>query len=138
MWYIFAILSGLLGAILAILVKLHLKDFEPIIVTIIFSTIAALFLSTISIYNKKLNLKFLTSLTQYQWIILIVAALINCISFICYINALKHGKTCSAVAVDRLGVLYVAILSAFILNTAFTAKTLLGSILIVIGAFLLS
>jgi len=73
-----------------------------------------------------------------DWIMLCIAGCINCLAFVCYLAALQYGKAAHVVAIDRLGILYVVILSVVFLQQSFTIQSIAGSIMMIIGAILLS
>jgi bacterial/archaeal transporter family protein len=138
MWFLFALLSGFFAALLAIVVRLHLQHINPLLSTLLFYIISTIFLLTISLFSKKIQLSLISTFTARDWLSIIVAALLNCTAFIFYLLALQCGKTCSVVAVDRLSILFVVILSIVFLQETFTIKSILGSIMMIAGAAFLS
>jgi bacterial/archaeal transporter family protein len=138
MWYIFALISGFLSAVLAILVRIHLKHLNPFFITFLFFIIAALLLFIFDLATHKINCPLVTSLSAKELILLVIAGVLNGLSFTAYVTALSCGKTSSVVAVDRLGVLFVVILSLIFLQEKLTALSIVGSLLMIIGAACLS
>lgn len=138
MWLIFALLSGFCAALLAIVVKLHLKHLNPILLAFMFAIIMALILIGINCFTKKLDSCSFTSLTQKEWLYIIIAGCLNGLSFTAYLTALNCGKTCNVVAIDRLGILYVVILSVIFLQESFTVWSVVGALMMVLGASFLS
>ncbi len=138
MWYIFALLSGFLAAVVAILTKLYLKNINPFFITFLFSGITVIFLLLVDLSTKKINCNQITCLTFKEWLPIIIAGLINGLSFCCYLGALKYGKAAGAVAIDRLGILFVVILSVFFLHEPLSIKSVAGAIMMILGAILLS
>lgn len=138
MWYIFALISGFLGAVLAVLVRLHLKHLNPFFITFLFSIIAAVILFLLDLFTQKINCHLITTLSFKELVPLLIAGAINGLAFTSYIAALSCGKTSGVVAVDRLGILFVVILSLVFLQESLTVSSLCGSILMIAGALLLS
>lgn len=104
----------------------------------LFSLISLLSLIILDLVTSKVNCKLVTTLTTKEWLALIVAASLNGLALICYVSALKCGKTGGVVAIDRLGIIYVVLLSAIFLHETFTIKTIVGAIIMVVGAVLIS
>ena len=101
MWFLFAFLSGLFAAILAVLVKLYLKDINPLFITLFFSIISILFLLTMDFATRKINYgTTIVALSRQEWLVLIIAGALHVSAFTFYISALKTGKTCGVVALD--------------------------------------
>ena len=139
MWWIFyALLSGSSAALLAIVVKLYLKHINALFMTLLFSLLTFIFLLIFDLYTNKVDCKLVTSLNYKEWLALLAAAFLNGFAFICYMNALKCGRTGSVVALDRLGIIYVLILSAIFLQESFSIKAMIGAVVMIIGTILIS
>lgn len=138
MWYIYALLSGFFAAVVAILTKIYLKHHNPFFVTLIFSMVTIVMLLVMDLVTKKINCHNITSLTLKEFLPLIITGCINGLSFTFYLAALKCGKTGSVVAVDRLGILFVLILSLVFLQESMTIKSVIGGLMMVAGAVVLS
>lgn len=137
MWHMFALLSGFGAAVLAVLIKLYFRAFNPFAISLIFSVITSIMLIFVELFIKKTNIFAVFSLSWHQWILLIIAGCINCLAFLSYLLALQLGKPSAVVALDRLGILFVVFLSIFLLQEAFSLKSIVGAILMTVGASLL-
>jgi len=138
MWYVFALISGFLAAVLAVLVRLHLKHLNPFFITFLFSIITAVILVLIDLITHKINCHLITTLSFKEFLPLLIAGSVNGLAFTAYMAALSCGKTGAVVAVDRLGILFVIILSFIFLHESLTLQALFGSALMILGAVLLS
>jgi transporter family protein len=138
MWIVLALLSGSCAAILAVLVKLYLKHINPLFITLVFSVITIIMLLVVDLLTSKVDSRLVTSLTYKEWIPLIIGGCLNGFAFICYLGALKGGRAGSALAIDRLGIVFALILAAIFLQEAFSLKALFGAIIMVAGAFLIT
>ena len=58
-------------------------------------------------------------------------------SWLCYYKALQIGEASKVVPVDKLSVVITMILAALILHEQFTAKSVLGCVLIGVGTLLM-
>ena len=139
MWLIFALLSGFGAAILAIITKIFLNNVNPLVLTFLFSIVAFLILLSLGIYAKKTgHYTGISSFSKKDWLFVVIAGSINCLAFIAYITALQYGRAANVVAVDRLGVLFVVIFSVIFLQETLTIQSVIGSLVMVGGAVLLS
>lgn len=138
MWLLFALLSGFFASVLALIIKLYLKHLNPFFITFFFSFIVLIALFMIDCVSRKINCGLILKLSSQEWLFLIIAGCLNGLAFTCYMSALKCGKICNVVAIDRLGILFVVILSVIFLKESFSIKSIIGSIMMIAGATLLS
>ncbi|MEI6221532.1 MAG: EamA family transporter [bacterium] len=131
MWIVFAFLS-------AIFAKLGLKDLDPTLATTIRSIIMALFLVVVSFFLGKFKQFSFSSMSSKEWILIALAGFSGALSWLAYFVALQKGNASEVVAIDRLSVIFVAILAALFLGEAFTWKIGFGAVFISLGAILIS
>lgn len=136
-WILLALLSGVGAAMLAVVVKLHLKHMNPFFIFFLFALITLTLLSVTDVFTHKVECKMVASLSFKEWMALIAAGALNTFAFICYLGALKCGPTGGVVALDRLGIVFALILAAMFLQESFTMKAIIGSILMIIGAVMI-
>ena len=79
----------------------------------------------------------ISSITHKSWIFLILSGLATGASWLCYYKALQMGQASSVAAVDKLSIVITLILAFTILHEQFTAKSLIGGLLITIGTFVM-
>jgi transporter family protein len=70
--------------------------------------------------------------------LIIIAGIFGALSWLFYFLALKNGPINPVVAIDRLSLVFVFVLALLFLGEAFSAKALIGAILMVGGAILIS
>lgn len=138
MWFLLALASGFFAATLAILVKLHLQHFNPFFITFLFSAFMAITFFMIDLFTQKIDCLLITSLSYREWGFLLLASTLNGLGFTCYITALQSGKTAGVIALDRLGIIFVIILSAIFLQQSLSIKAVLGAMLMIAGSILLT
>lgn len=138
MWIFFALLSGSVAAILAILIRLYLQHHNPLFVTFFFSLITFIMLFLADLFTNKVGCKLMTMLTLKELWPLIIAGCLNGLAFIFYVTALRSGRAGGVVAVDRLGIVLAVLLAAIFLQESFSLKAVIGSMIMVVGAFLIS
>ncbi len=72
-----------------------------------------------------------------SWIFLILSGLATGASWLCYYKALQIGDVSKVVPIDKLSVVITLVLSFVFLHEEFTAKSLIGCILIGIGTIVM-
>lgn len=77
------------------------------------------------------------SLGRKSWIFLILSGLATGASWLCYYRALQLGDASKVVPVDKLSVVMTLILAFVFLHEDFTAKSLIGCILIGAGTLVM-
>jgi transporter family protein len=138
MWIFYALLSALFAALVAIFGKLGLKNIDSTLATTIRSIIMALFLLAVSFSFGKFRNFSLTDLSQKDWWLIVLAGIAGAVSWLFYFLALKNGPTASVVVIDRLSLVFVAILALTILKEPLSTRGLIGISLVVVGAILTS
>lgn len=139
MWLLYASLSAVTAALVAIFGKLGLKKIDATTATTVRSVIMAVFLLAFSLLSIKRFAGFnLHTWTRNQWIFIVLAGLAGAASWLFYFAALKAGPADKVVAIDRLSIVLVVVLAAMFLGETITWKIGLGAALMVGGAILLS
>lgn len=138
MWLIYALLSAIFAAGVAIVGKLGLKNIDSTLATTIRSIIMALFLLIISLLLKKFHNFSFNNFSSKDWWLIVFSGIFGALSWLFYFFALKGGPATAVVAVDRLSMAFVFILALIFLGETFTIKGLIGVSLIVAGAILFS
>lgn len=134
MYIIFALLSALTAALVAIFGKIGLGKVDTTLATAIRAVVMAVLLVLAALVLKKWDL---TQISNKAYLFIFLAGLAGAASWLFYFMALKLGPATSVAALDRLSVVFVIIFAALFLGEAFTIKSVLGGILIVAGALLL-
>ncbi|MDQ5931289.1 MAG: bacterial/archaeal transporter family protein [Patescibacteria group bacterium] len=130
-WIILSVLSAFFASLVAILGKFGLKNIDPTLATTIRALVMAGFFVITSIALGKFH-----SIDQIQgrtfWII-VGAGIAGALSWLCYFWALKSGPATAVSAIDRGSIVFVVILALVFLGEALTWKTIVGSLLVVLG-----
>jgi transporter family protein len=135
-WIIYGLLSAFFAALVAIFAKIGLPKTDPVLATSIRAVIMAVFLVSVALVLNKFNLHAVGD--KRTWIFIVLSAVAGAISWIFYFWALKLGPATAVAVIDRLSVVFVAILAALLLNETFTVKSLVGISLMVAGALFMT
>ena len=137
MWILYAFLSAVFAALVAVFGKLGLKTIDPTLATTIRSIIMAIFLVLASFSLKKFQGFSLSSLSGKDWVLIALAGIAGALSWLFYFIALKAGVATKVVAIDRLSVVFVVLFAALFLGEILGWKTILGVLLLISGALLM-
>src|SRR3989338_3180035 len=91
MWLLFAFLSAIAAAGVAIFAKLGLQTIDSTLATTVRSVIMAGFLVIVSFLLKKFDGFSLTSFSSREWILIALAGIAGALSWLFYFFALKQG-----------------------------------------------
>lgn len=135
MYIIFALLSAISAAFVAIFGKIGLSKVDTTLATAIRAVIMAVLLVVAAIVLKKWNL---SQIDNKALLFIFLAGLAGATSWFFYFLALKMGPATAVAALDRLSVVFVIIFATVFLGESLTIKSVLGGLLIVAGAILLT
>ncbi len=135
-WTIYALLSAIFAALVAIFGKLGLKNIDSTLATAIRSVVMALFLIITAFSLGKFN--FLNTIDNRALLFIILSGVSGSISWLFYFLAIKLGPVTAVAAIDRTSIVFVFILSVLFLSESLTVLKSIGAISIVIGAILMA
>ena len=135
MWFIFALLSAIFAALTSILAKIGIGGVNSNLATAI---------RTVVVVIMAWGMVFLTGtqsgvleISKKNWLFLILSGLATGASWLCYYRALQIGEASKVVPVDKFSVVITLILAYVFLHEQFTAKSLIGCVLIGAGTLLM-
>lgn len=135
MWILFAFLSAIFAALTSILAKVGIDGVNSNLATAI---------RTLVVVVMAWGMVFLThaqsglpEISKKSWIFLILSGLATGASWLCYYKALQMGEASKVVPIDKLSVVITLILAFIFLHEQFTAKSLIGCILIGLGTLIM-
>lgn len=135
MWFIFALLSAIFAALTSILAKVGIDGVNSNLATAI---------RTVVVVAMAWGMVFLTNaqsgiaeISRKSWIFLILSGLATGASWLCYYKALQVGDASKVVPIDKLSVVITLVLAFVFLHEEFTAKSLIGCILITVGTLIM-
>ena len=135
MWLIFALLSAVFAAATSILAKVGIEGVNSNLATAI-RTLVVLFMAWGMVFLTNTQ-GGLADISRKSWLFLILSGLATGASWLCYYKALQIGEASKVVPIDKLSVVITLVLAFVFLHEKFTAKSLVGCILIGAGTLLL-
>ena len=79
----------------------------------------------------------IADISKKSWLFLILSGLATGASWLCYYRALQIGEASKVVPIDKLSVVITLVLAFVFLHEQFTAKSLIGCLLIGAGTLLM-
>jgi bacterial/archaeal transporter family protein len=138
LWIIFALLSAITAAAVAIFGKLGLQGIDTNLATAVRAVIMSAFLIVVVLLQGKLvHLNTILSNNRAMLFILL-SGIAGALSWLFYFMALKLGKASQVAPIDRLSVVFVIILSFLILGEKITWKVAVGTAMMVAGAIIIA
>lgn len=135
MWFVFASLSAVFAALTSILAKIGIDGVNSNLATAI---------RTMVVVAMAWGMVFLThaqdglsQISRKSWIFLILSGLATGASWLCYYRALQVGEASKVVPIDKLSVVITLVLAFVFLHEEFTAKSLVGCVLIGMGTLVM-
>ena len=135
MWWIYALLSAFFASLVAILAKLGMKGVDSDLATAI-RTIVILFVAWGIAFSRG-KVPGIQSLTQQNWLFLVLSGVATGLSWVFYFHALKIGDVSKVAPIDKLSVALAIGMAVLFLGETLTIKTAIGAALIIGGTFVL-
>ena len=135
MWMIFAVLSAVFAALTSILAKIGIEGVNSNLATAIRIIVVVIMAWGMVFLTHAQN--GLAEISKKSWIFLILSGLATGASLLCYYKALQMGDASKVVPIDKLSVVITLILAFVFLHEQFTAKSLIGCILIGAGTLIM-
>lgn len=135
MWIIFAVLSAVFAALTSILAKIGIEGVNSNLATAIRTIVVVIMAWGMVFLTHAQN--GLAEISKKSWIFLILSGLATGASWLCYYKALQMGDASKVVPIDKLSVVITLILAFVFLHEQFTAKSLIGCILIGAGTLIM-
>lgn len=130
-----ALLSAVFAALTSILAKVGIEDVNSNLATAI---------RTVVVVVMAWGMVFLThaqgglsQISRKSWLFLILSGLATGASWLCYYRAIQMGEVSKVAPIDKLSVVITMILAFVFLHEQFTAKSLIGCLLIGAGTLIM-
>ena len=135
MWLVFALLSAVFAALTSIFAKIGIDGVNSNLATAI-RTVVVVVMSWGMVFLTNAQ-SGISEISRKSWIFLIVSGLATGASWLCYYKALQMGSASKVVPIDKLSVVRTLVLAFVLLHEKFTAKSLIGCVLIGLGTLLM-
>lgn len=135
MWFVFAVLSAIFAAITSILAKIGIEGVNSNLATAIRTVVVVLMAwGIVAITNAQSGI---AEISKRSWNFLTLSGLATGASWLCYFKALQLGDVSKVVPLDKFSIVITLVMAAVFLHEQFTVKTIIGSVLITLGTFVM-
>lgn len=135
MWLLFAFLSALFAALTSILAKVGIEGVNSNLATAI-RTVVVVIMAWGMVFLTNTQNK-ISEISTKSWLFLILSGIATGASWLCYYRALQLGDASKVVPIDKLSVIITLVLAFVFLHEDFTAKSLIGCVLIGAGTLVM-
>jgi transporter family protein len=135
-WLIFAVLSALTAALVAIFGKIGLSQVDPALASTLRAGIMFLFLFVLALIGGKFT--GMSGLDRKAVFYISLAGVAGALSWLFYFVALSSGNATQVSAIDRTSLVFVAIMSVILLGESLSIPAIVGIGMMVIGAVLIA
>ncbi len=135
MWLLFALLSAIFAAMTSILAKIGINGVDSNLATAV-RTVVVVVMAWVMVFLTNAQ-SGLAQISRKSWVFLVLSGLATGASWLCYYRALQIGEASKVVPIDKLSVVITLVLAFVFLHEEFTAKSLIGCVLIAIGTLVM-
>lgn len=137
-WLVFALLSALMAALVAIFGKIGLEAIDANTATMVRAGIMFLFLVLVILSTGKTSEISNILFNQRALTYISLSGIAGALSWLFYFLALKIGKASQVASIDRLSIVFVVILATLFIGEKITQKVAIGVALMAVGAILVA
>lgn len=135
MWAVLALLSAFFAAVTSVLAKIGIDGVNSNTATAIRTTVVVVAAWAMVFLTGGLNT--IADINRKSWIFLTLSGLATGASWLCYYRALQIGEASKVVPIDKLSVVLTLIFAFLFLNEKFTARSLIGCVLLTVGTLIM-
>jgi transporter family protein len=135
-WLVFALLSAITAALVAIFGKIGLEGVDSITATGIRAGI--MFAAILLLMGFTGRIQQITSVNQHSLFYIFLGGLAGAASWVFYFLALQYGQATQVASIDRASVVFVLVFAALFLAEKITLPKAAGVALITAGAIIIA
>lgn len=138
MYIIYALLGAVMASAGTIFAKLGLKGVDANLLTAIRGIVMALIVTIAALSFGKVSMTALQSLSAKQWIFVILSGVGGALSWLFFYQALAGGPTVAVTVIDKLSIVFTAILAMVVLSEGLTVQAGIGLLFVFLGTLLVA
>jgi len=135
-WLLWAVLSAVFAAATAIFAKVGVAGLNADLATLIRTAVVVCVL--VALVSATGQWQPLQEISTRTWVFLVLSGLGTGASWLCYFRALQHGDAARVAPIDKLSVVFVAVLGVAFLGERLSGANWAGVALIAAGAVLVA
>jgi len=134
-WLLYALLSALFAGLVGVVGKMGVEEVDSVTATAIRAVVMAVLSVLFAVALGKTDVSRVDARALGY---IALAGLLGAASWMAYFKALSLAEASRVIPIDRTSVVFGVVLAALLLGERLTAGRVLGSLLIVVGAVLVS
>ncbi len=135
-WQFWALMSALFAAMTAILAKIGVENVNSDLATFVRTIVIVIFAGAIVAATGQWQAP--GTIAGRSWLFLVLSGLATGLSWLCYFRAIKLGDVARVQPIDKLSVVFVALIAVFFLREKLSLANWFGIALIAAGAVLVA
>ncbi|TEA27525.1 EamA family transporter [Candidatus Schmidhempelia bombi] len=137
-WLIYALLSAVFAALVAIFGKVGLSGLDANTATAIRAIVMAVFLVGVVLWQGKIDVVSEILSNKKAMVFIVFSGIAGALSWLFYFMAIKYGPVSKVAPIDKLSVVFAVILSALVLGEKLSLMGILGVVAIAGGSLLVA
>ncbi|BDH46666.1 membrane protein [Salmonella enterica subsp. enterica serovar Choleraesuis] len=137
-WLIYALLSALSAALVAIFGKIGLQHLDANTATAIRSVVMALLLIAVVVVQGKINLVSTILADKKALLFIVLSGIAGALSWLFYFMAIKSGPVSRVAPIDKLSVVFAVVLAVLLFGEKVSLVAGCGVALITVGALMVA
>ena len=133
-WFYWALLSALFAGLTAVLAKVGVKDVDANVATAIRTVVILVFAWALVLLRGEAA--HLGQISRRGLLFLVLSGLGTGVSWLAYFRALQLGPASRVAPIDKLSLVFTAVLGVGLLGEGFSARYALGLVLVLAGVVL--
>lgn len=138
MYIFYALLGALMASVGTIFAKLGLKGVDANLLTSLRGIVMAVIVTLAAISFGKLSYAGMSSLTPKNWTFVILSGAAGALSWMFFYHALSAGPAVTVTVIDKLSLVFTALLAMIVLAEGITLQAAIGLFLVVCGTLLVA
>lgn len=138
MYILYALLGAVMASVGTIFAKVGLKGVDANLLTAIRGIVMAVIVTLAALSFGKLTQAGLSSLSAKNWIYVILSGAAGALSWLFFYHALAGGPTVTVTVIDKLSIVFTAILAMLVLSEGVALQAVIGLFLVVAGTLLVA
>lgn len=136
MYILYALLGAVMASVGTVFAKVGLKGVDANLLTALRGIVMAVVVTLAALSLGKLTQTGIAALTGKNWFFIIASGLAGALSWIFFYYALSTGPIVTVTVIDKLSIVFTAILAVVVLAEAVTLQASIGLALVALGTIL--
>jgi transporter family protein len=138
MYILYALMGAVMASLGTVAAKAGLKSVDPHLLTALRGIVMAVVVALAALSFGKVTSAGVASLTGRSWFFIILSAAGGALSWIFFYQALAQGPTVAVAVIDKLSIVFTAILALLVLSERISMQAGIGLIFVALGTVLVA